>query len=247
MQSQKQSQKRVSIREQPQWLRAGILLGNRFHFRHQHPSHHNRLNLSLLLSILLGAGGLAYLGTQLPPLVFIPLGAFGFGLIYFMLFILVVHEASHQMFIVLKNLQQARRWNRLLGWMVCIPFGVEYVKHWEIGHSIHHLHPTTSADPQNCAETIYTGKPLFQKLAKDLLIPGYALLRIGHRCPAEQEYGSNRQLMMGAIGVWAVWLSLTTLYLSWAVAIASLLGLQILVGLNTLKITMEHGGKLGQQ
>ncbi|NET35308.1 MAG: hypothetical protein F6K19_25315, partial [Cyanothece sp. SIO1E1] len=42
-------------------------------------------------------------------------------------------------------------------------------------------------------------------------------------------------------------LSLTTLYLSWAVAIASLLGLQILVGLNTLKITMEHGGKLGQQ
>lgn len=174
MQSKKRSQKRVSLRAQPQWIREGILLGNTFHFRQQKSTHHNTLNISILISILLGMGGLCYLGMQLPLLLFIPLGVLGFGLVYFMLFILVVHEASHQMFIVLKNLQQARRWNRWLGWMVCIPFGVEYVKHWEIGHSIHHRNPIEPDDPQNCAETVYTGAPLFQQIAKDLLIPGYA-------------------------------------------------------------------------
>lgn len=83
----------------------------------------------VLLLILTEIGVLFYLGTILSPWLYIPLAAAGFGWSYFMLFILVVHEASHKMFILLKNLRQAQVWNRFFGWIVCIPFGIEYIEY----------------------------------------------------------------------------------------------------------------------
>ena len=240
-------EKRISPRTQPQWIRQGKKIGNSFHYRQKKTVVHNSLNIVMLTLILAFVGELLYWGTVLTPWLYIPLGAAGFGLAYFMLFVLVVHEASHNMFILLKNLKQARNWNRFFGWLVCIPFGIEYIKHWEIGHKIHHSYPVEANDPQNCPETIYTGNKLFRYLAKVLLIPGYAILRIDYSCPAEKEYGSNWWLTLGSVLVWSCSLSLETILLNWQVAIASFLGIQILVVLNTVKITIEHGGAVGRR
>ncbi|NKB17204.1 MAG: hypothetical protein HC770_02260 [Pseudanabaena sp. CRU_2_10] len=239
--------KRASLRSQPEWIQQGIKLGNAFHYRQKNPVIHNSLNISASISILTFIGGLFWLGTFLPPLLFIPLGAVGFGLSYFMLFSLIVHEASHNMFILLKSSKRAQVWNRFLGWVVCIPFRIEYIKHWEMGHKIHHFHPVEPHDPQNCPGTVYTGSQLFKYLAKVLLIPGYAILRADYSCPAEKEYGNNWWLTFGSVFVWILSISLETIYLSWAVAVAAFWGIQILVIVNTLKITMEHGGEIGRR
>lgn len=240
-------EKRISLRSQPQWIQQGIKLGNSFHYRQKRNLIHNSLNLVTLVSILVFIGVLFYLGTFLAPWFYIPLAAVGCGLSYFMLFILVVHEAAHNMFILLKNLKQAQAWNRFFGWLVCLPFGIEYIKHWEIGHQIHHFNPVEDHDPQNCPVTIYTGNKLFKYLAKVLFIPGYAILRIDYSCPAEKEYGSNYWLTIGSVLVWTLSISLETIALSWQVAAAAFLGIQILVIFNTIKITIEHGGAIGQR
>lgn len=241
------AQKRITLESQPQWIQQGIKLGNTYHYRQKKTVVHNSLNLAMLILILAFVVSLLYLGNVLPFWLYIPLGAVGFGLVYFMLFILVVHEASHNMFILLKNLKQARAWNRCFGWLVCIPFGVEYIKHWEVGHQIHHVYPVEPQDPQNCPETVRTGNKLFQYLAKVLFIPGYAILRIDSSCPAEKEYDSNWWLTIGSVVVWLVSMSLETILLDWQVAIASFLGIQVLVTLNTIKITIEHGGTVGRR
>ena len=241
------AQKPISLKSQPQWIRQGIKLGNTYHYRQKKALIHNSLNIAMLILILAFAASLVYLGTTLTPWLYIPMGALGFGLVYFMLFILVVHEASHNMFILLENLKQARTWNRFFGWLVCIPFGVEYIKHWEVGHQIHHAYPVEPHDPQNCPETIYTGNKLWGYLTKVLLIPGYAILRIDYSCPAEREYGSNWWLTLGSVIVWLTAMSLETIFLNWQIAIASFLGIQVLVILNTIKITLEHGGAIGQR
>lgn len=240
-------EKQISLRSQSSWIQPGIKLGNTFHYRQKKIVPHNSLNIVMLTLILMFAIGLLDLGTILAPAIYIPLATVGFGLVYFMLFILVVHEASHNMFIILPDLRQARAWNRFFGWLVCIPFGIEYIKHWEVGHKIHHLHPVEPQDPQNCPETIHTGNKLFEYLAKVLLIPGYAILRVDYSCPAEKEYGSNWWLTFGSVLVWVLSMTLETIYLTPQVAVASFLGIQALVILNTIKITIEHGGEIGQR
>ncbi|MEM7794806.1 MAG: fatty acid desaturase [Cyanobacteria bacterium P01_C01_bin.118] len=241
------SKTRLSLQDQPAWIQTGIQLGNHFHYRRKQPVVHNGLNLSVLFLILMGLACLFYLGTILPVSVFIPLGAIGFGLLYFMLFILVVHEASHGMFIILRNIRQAQTWNRCLGWAVCIPFHRDFIKHWELGHRIHHCYPVEAHDPQNCPETVYTGSRLFKHIAKVLLIPGYAILGINSVCTAEQTYRKNWRLSISSIAIWGLSTVVETIYLGWQVPVAALLGIQILVILNTLKIAIEHGGDIGQR
>ncbi|WP_088241314.1 fatty acid desaturase [Calothrix rhizosoleniae] len=239
------AEKAISLKSQPQWIQQGVKLGNAYHYRQKKTAIHNSLNIAMLILILAFAGSLLYLGTVLEFWLYIPLGAVGLGWVYFMLFILVVHEASHNMFILRKNLKQARAWNRCCGLLVCIPFGTEYIKHWEVGHQIHHGYPVEPQDPQNCPETVYTGNKLFKYLAKVLFIPGYAILRIDYSCPAEKAYGSNWQLTLSSVIVWFVSMSLETILLDWQVALASFLGIQVLIILNTIKITIEHGGAVG--
>ncbi|MEM7792877.1 MAG: fatty acid desaturase [Cyanobacteria bacterium P01_C01_bin.118] len=231
----------------PGWIKQGIKLGNTFHYRRKNPIVHNIFNLSVLCLILSWVGGLVYLGSILTTWLYIPLGALGFGLSYFMLIILVVHEASHQMFIILKNSKRARVWNRLFGWLVCIPFGINYSQHWEIGHLIHHSYPVEPQDPQNCPETIHTGATLWRYLTKVMLVPGYALLRPGSTCPTAKPYSQDWTLTAGA-AISIITIGLLEIYCChWTVAVAAILGIQILVALNILKIAMEHGGDVGKR
>jgi fatty acid desaturase len=235
---------RVSFRYQPQWLRDAVLLGNQFHYRQKNPLLHNTINFTVLGLILLAGLGLCYLSLVLPPLVFLVFGSVGFGLFHFMLFILVVHEASHNMFIIHCNSKNLVFWNRLFGWLVCIFYGIEYVKHWEVGHQVHHLEALTPHDPQNCPHTIYTGQKLWRYILIVLLVPGYfQFFRKYDDCSAVKEYGFNLSLLMGQIIFWVIFIDLATVYFSWVVPVAAFLGIQFLAVLNQCKIAMEHGGE----
>ena len=232
--------------QQPTWIKEAIECGHPLHYSRSNGLVHNILNCGLLAALVVVAIAICVAGAQFASAAFIPFGAFGFGLIYFSLFILVVHEASHNMFLNLGTAGRSRQWNRRLGWMVCIPFGVEYVKHWEIGHRIHHRDPVEPYDPQNCPETLYCGPTLLVYLAKVLFVPGYAIFRLGATCPAER-YDRNWPLTMASILIWVCTLTVQSVFFHWTVAIAALLGLHVLVALNAIKIAMEHGGAVGRR
>lgn len=239
---------RTSIRKQPAWIQDSFAVGNSFHYRKKNPIAHNALNLSVLVSIIGAIGVLCYLGTMLPPILYIPLGSLGFGVCYFMLFILVVHEASHDMFVVSKDLKKARTWNRIWGWIVCVPFGVDYINHWEIGHQLHHLYLTEPQDPQNCPEAMYRGRQLWQHVAKALLLPGYVHIYRRHDdCPGTHAYARNWQLFARMLASWTIIMSLAIIYLGWPVALAAFLGADILSVLTQFKIAMEHAGEIARR
>lgn len=238
--------RQVSLNQQPKWLRDSILLGNKYHYRKKIPIIHNTINIFVLMLILLEALGVSYSSTFLPTLVFIPLGSIAFGLIHFTLFILVVHEASHNMFIIHKNQQQAIFWNRRFAWIVSTFYGMEYTKHWEVGHQVHHIDAIESHDPQNCPNTIYMGKELFKYTLIVLLLPGYfQFVRKYDDCQAPKEYGVNIKLIIGQVIMWATFIFLSTVYISWKVPVTAFLGIQVLSVLNQFKIAMEHGGEIG--
>lgn len=96
------------LSQEPEWIRQGIFIGNRFHYRHKNPLVHNSLNLSAIALILGELLAICCLGSSLPALLFLPLGSFGFGLAYFAFTILTIHEASHNMFLVFKDAKKTK-------------------------------------------------------------------------------------------------------------------------------------------
>ena len=239
----------------PNWMRDAIALGNEFTGKQTPHWQHNALNLAVFILIIGWLVGIGWLANVLTVWAYVPLAAVGFGWGYFALFILVVHEASHGMFLrvghrrqfLAQSLGNSRFWNRFFGWLVCVPLGIDYVQHWEIGHRIHHRNPCRQADPQNCPSTLFTGQVLFIFLAQTLLIPGFIQFSgAGYHCPATMRYERNIWLMLGQ-GLF--WLGLATSMVGtgrWQVLVAAFLGLQILAVLNLFKIAMEHGGARSQ-
>ena len=240
--------KRTSLKKQPKWIQEGILLGNNFHYIQQKPLIHNSINLSCLTLISIAIFTLAYIGKFIAPFFYIPLASFCFGLFFFMIGILVIHEASHNMFIILKRRKIATKINRILGSLFAFPFGIDYLNHWEIGHRIHHLNPIESYDPQNCPETIYTGGELLKYAIKTLFLLGYVHIYRRHdNCIATEKYAMNWRSLINMLISWTLAIILLYFTCGWAVALSFFLGVNIMSILNQCKIAMEHGGKVGQR
>ena len=157
--------------QHPEWLSAAIAEGKRFHFQKKNPWLHNALNLGLLASLLGASTGVFWLGSVTPSLPYLLVAPFALGLVFFALFILVVHEAAHGMFVISRDRKRALFYNRLFGWFVSLIIAVDYTRHWEIGHHTHHLRPIEPDDPQ--ATNRLTGRLLLRKCVAYLLIPGY--------------------------------------------------------------------------
>jgi fatty acid desaturase len=239
---------RPAFRDLPTWIKEGILLGNTFHYRKKNPWVHNSINFFVLGLILLSIVQLSLLSKAISLAVYLPIATFCFGILQFSLFILVLHEASHNMFVISKNIMRSLYWNRLFGWIVATFYGTEYGKHWEVGHSVHHYSPIEDHDPQNCSDTIYSGMALFKYTFKVLAIPGYCqFFRKYDRCEAPKHYGLNLKLLAGQVVLWGLFVTVSMLYLSWAVPVAVFLGIQVVSALNQFKIAMEHGGEIGRR
>jgi fatty acid desaturase len=232
--------------KQPAWIRRAIAAGNAFHVRRERRARHNALNLSLLALLGLGFFAVACASRWLSPWAYLLLAAPAFAWLIFSLFVLVVHEASHEMFVVARNRTWTRRLNRFFGWVCAAPLGMDYGQHWERGHIIHHRQACEPADPQNCS--VLVGRPLLREIALVALVPGYIQWRsrkgvgISYACPAVRDFVPNRVLSLFKILFWTAFVVLAARAGSWAVPVAMLLGLQLGSALQLVKVALEHGG-----
>jgi len=227
-------------RPSARWLREAIALGNQFHFRKQQALLHNARNVGTALLLVGLVGVVLALASHLPVVPYVFVGGACLGLCFFALIVLVVHEASHGMFVISRVRARAKFWNRVAGWAVAIPFSINYARHWEEGHLIHHERPMAEGDPQT--ENLLTGPALLFMLLRMLFIPGYVFLWNPSR-----KYRTQRWLPLASGLIWAVLVALCLRQFGWASLGALLFGLQVLGALNQVKGSLEHGGDIARE
>ncbi len=230
------------------WIREAILAGQRYHIRTKRPLVHDAINFGALALLGAGLALIAWSGSIIDPVLYLPLAPFAFGLTYFAVFVLVVHEASHGMFFISKNRRARDLVNRWAGWSVAVFFAVHYHRHWEIGHVEHHVRPLEPNDPQQ--HNTLTGKDLGKRLFACVFVPGFLFLeRTVFR--AKKTHGGKSSSSKGVIvafaALWSTALTLLTIGLGWPVALSAFLGIHVIVGLNHLKGSLEHGGAIGHE
>ncbi len=236
------------MKTRPDWITPAIRAGQPFHFRRQNPLLHNLRNLLCLAGLLGSIAGLIYLGGQLSPWLYVPLAGIGFGVLYFGLMILVVHEASHGMFLVAKDRGLEKSLNRSFGWAVSSSIAAShYVKHWEEGHLEHHIRPLEEKDPQRF--NVHVGRPLWTTVMLNGFVPGYLFLErtvLRKRKSGGRVSTSSKGVILYFIAFWTVSLTLVSLMVSWASAVAMFWGLHVLSVWNHVKGALEHGGEVGK-
>ena len=231
----------------PAFIYDAIRAGQPYHFRTKNPLVHNTINAGVTLLLLLGLGVTVWLGTVVNPWVYVPIAAVVFGWLYFSLFILVVHEASHSMYLVAQN-RTLHTWiNRIPGWMVATVFAVHYGKHWERGHLEHHVRPLEVNDPQQFNTSI--GRKLAVGVAMNVFVPGWLILErtVFRTKRAGGKSSSSPVVLVAFVVIWVVGLTLSAIYLGGPVALAGFLGIHVLTAWNLVKGALEHGGALAQE
>lgn len=207
---------------------------------------HNLINLSALSLVLAVAVATVLASNWLSPWIYVPVAGCIFGLVYFSLFILVVHEASHGMFVVLKDRRWHLRLNRMFGWSCSIPFAVHYIKHWEEGHLEHHVRPLEPADPQQSNTLV--GRELLKTVLMNAFIPCYLFLE--RTVLRKRKFGkstSSKGVIVVFVIFWAIALTAVGAWVSpWASA-ALFFGLHTLSSWNHIKGSLEHGGEIGRE
>jgi fatty acid desaturase len=216
--------------------------GKQFHFLRQSPWRHNLLNLTCFATVLALLGLTAAASQWLPAAIYLPLASLGFGIGIFALLILVVHEASHGMFIIGGDSARRQFWNRCFGWLVAVPTGIHYVRQWEVGHIIHHVSPLTAEDPQAFNRT--TGPELWRLLVLSILVPGYGFVRRLRRKRTVASGRAGSGVLLVFVGFWLVTMAACGLRFGWTVPVALFLGQQVTLVLNEIKGALEHGGEI---
>lgn len=228
----------------PHWMVEGVKLGRRFSAHLQPRWRHNAINLSHLFGLLLATFVALAAARQVPPTLYVPLAAIGLGWLYFALLVLVVHEASHNMFVITKNRNKRLSWNRWLGRLCCVPFGINYERHWQVGHITHHRYPMEEVDPQRY--NTKTGSAFWLLFLGLLFVPGFALVeRFMSKTNRKRGVSSGNTLLWLAAFWVCTGIVLCCFWSVWAF-VAALWGLQVLSALNQLKGALEHGGEIGR-
>lgn len=223
--------------EKAPWMKAVVKAGVDFHVRHSTPWQHNLLNVGSALALLGAFFALVFWGAVAPTWLYLPAAALLFGVIFFAVNILVVHEASHDMFFYVKDKAQNRSLNRLAGHLGAWPFFTDYIRHWEEGHVEHHLRPCEPNDPQDSDPL--DGQRLWTMYAKIAFIPlVFVALNPSRRYP-----GAAKRALLGSL-LWVPLMGLSAVYLSWQVPVALVLGLHVVTALNWTKKAQEHGAGL---
>lgn len=212
---------------------------------------HNAINLGCLGLVLAAIPASALATAWLPDPVRAVLLGLGFGSLIFSLFTLVVHEASHNQFVILRSPSQRRTVNDLFGWSICLPFLRDYERHWRTGHILHHQRALEDDDPQNCEKYVLEGEALVRKLVKVWLIPFYEfeayrlwMRDLDDRCPKPEGERSLRNGLRAAgfLGGWALILGWPLLHAPGLTLAVAVIAFKTATSLNFLKSSVEHGG-----
>ena len=177
------------------WMRDTVAAGREFHVMRQDRRVHNTRNFVCTTGVLLGILAIVLSAAVVPTLAYLLVAPWLLGSLYFSLFILVIHECSHDMFVLTAEKKDLRRWNRRFGQLFSAPFFTDYIQHWEKGHVEHHLRPCEENDPQD--RFPITGWPLAARLAVLLLVPGSVLAFN----PSNQYGFSAKRIGLGIVGL----------------------------------------------
>lgn len=219
------------------WMRDTVAAGREFHVMRQDRRVHNTRNFVCTTGVLVGILAVVLSAPLVPTLAYLLVAPWLLGSLYFSLFILVIHECSHDMFVLTAEKKDLRRWNRRFGQLFSAPFFTDYIQHWEKGHVEHHLRPCEENDPQD--RFPITGWPLAARLAVLLLVPGSVLAFN----PSNQYGFSAKRIGLGILGL-VVPAVLAGFFVAWPAGVAILLGMHALQIFNLLKKAQEHGGGL---
>ncbi len=216
------------------------------------PALHNAVNLTCL-GLLLGALPLlhAVLAGVAPRAVLAAILGLAGGVVIFSLFTLVVHEASHDRFLIVRSSRWRRRLNDAFGRAVCVLFFRDYDTHWRRGHLLHHRRALQADDPQNCDKYVLEGRALIAKLAKVWLFPLYELefyriwmRHLDDRCPSAAgapRFSMTTRTLLFAIG-WTLILYYPLRAAPLLTVVTTLIAFKTATSLNFLKSSFEHGG-----
>ena len=157
---------------------------------------HNFINLGLFTVLLI----MFYLTCWISEIsvVALVISPLLFGLLFFSFFILVVHEGSHLMFVVTKNIKLKRLLNRIFSYPIAALSFQEYLEDWEKGHIEHHRNPVFGGerpDPQNCPEFIHDQSGLKREIKKILLVAGYAFFKQNSCVSMDRKFITKRVLL----------------------------------------------------
>lgn len=226
------------------WLVDAVRAGADLRVQNVPAWRNNLINLSAL-AFTLSAGVALLLAAPLAPWwVYVPVASVAFGLVWFATFILVVHEASHGMFLRAADRSLQARMNEIAGWLVCLPLTVHFERHWLVGHHIHHRDPLREADPQN---NIHQGRELLLTCLGLVFVPGYAfVVRFVKRRTTARSSHTSPMLLLAFPLIWIPTSAIVATHFGAAAAFALFHGIAILVALNELKGALEHGGTAGQ-
>lgn len=224
----------------PDWLKKAIAAGSDYHYKKQPKGRHNLINVGSLAVVATAYVGVMALGAVLEPLIYLPLAVVLMGSLAYSLYILVIHECSHGMFVLLEDNERSEALNHRIGTAFGNILFTDYVKHWQEGHVVHHLKPTEAEDKQN--PDPLDGMRLMRRYLF-LLVPVIGPLKTN---PSAQYGFSLKRFVIGLV-FWGVLAFVGYTVFSPQVALAILLSFQFTSILNFTKIAQEHGSGLASE
>ena len=220
----------------PTWLKKTIAAGNEFHFVKQTPWKHNLINISSTVLVFALFGGVMMLGNILTPWVYIPLATVLMGCLVFSLFVLVIHECSHCMFMLKRDREASKRLNHQIGTVFGNILFTNYMEHWAKEHTVHHLRPMEDVDKQD--KLRFSGQT-WLKMVGLMLIPGASLF-----INPSRQYGFSFVRFFIGLSFFGGLAALGAIYIHWQVAVAVLWCFNMTAVCNMHKIAHEHGSNL---
>jgi len=215
-------------------MRDVVAAGGEFHWTKQVPWKHNLINLTSAgalwstIFLLIGWGAVAWEPVH------IPVAGFLLGCGFFAHYILIVHECSHNMFLLHTDRATQKKLNRAIGIVSGGMFFTDYLKHWEKGHTVHHLHPCEDDDPQD--KDPITGWDLYKKYALLALVPMAPM-----KMNPSNQYGFSIKRFLGGLAFWVPLITVVVLFVNPWTALTLLVGFHTLMALNMTKKAQEHG------
>ncbi len=225
--------------KRPDWLKQAVLAGGAYHALKQDPTRHNLLNGAVLVVWLALYPAVLSLAAVLPWWGYLLVGPPLLGVLTYGLFVLVIHECSHSMFLLFADRERQKRANAVIGRVFGEILMTDYVRHWEEGHVTHHLKPCEDVDPQNPDPR--DGKRLLAWLV-GLLVPGFVL----YTNPSRQYGVSIRRLVLG-LGFWTLVGVAAGTAFGWPAGVGIVMMFNCTNMLSLLKIAQEHGSGLGSE